>query len=107
MRPKRSANWMMLKTTRNRMGPKMLPAMAMFEVMPARIGTSVIQKMASPMPPSGPMRETRTARIVGMSTFFCSMDRMMPMAKVTRNGWMLKNSMLWVIESARSSLLSA
>ena len=97
----------MLKTMRNRMGPKTLPAMAMFEVMPARMGTSVIQKMASPMPPSGPMRETRTARIVGMSTFFCSMERMMPMAKVTRNGWMLKNSMLWVIESARSSLLSA
>ena len=98
------ANWMMLKTSRKMIGPAMLPAMAIWEVMPARMGTRVIQKRASPMPPSGPMRETRTARMVGMSALFCSRDRQMPMAKVTRNGWMLKNSMLWVMEVARSSL---
>ena len=68
------------------MGPASEPLMAMFEVIPAVMGTRVNQKIASPMPPRGPIAATRTARMVSMSAFCCSRERMMPMTKVTRNG---------------------
>ena len=105
MSQKRRANWTALKITRKMIGAAALPLMAMLEVMPAVIGTSVSQNRASPIPPSGPIAATRTARIVGMSTLFCSSESTIPITKVTRNGWVLKNSRLWLMEAARSFLL--
>ena len=83
----------------------MLPSIAMFEVMPAVIGTSVSQNRASPMPPSGEAAEMRTARMVWVSSLFCSRERTIPITKVTRNGCVLMKSRLWYIDAARSFLL--
>ena len=58
----------------------------MLAVIPAVIGTNVNQNRASPIPPNGPIAATRTARIVWISDFSCSNERIIPITNVTKNG---------------------
>ena len=51
---------------KKRKGAAMFPSIARLEAIPAVIGTRVNQKIASPIPPSEPINETLTARIVGI-----------------------------------------
>ena len=105
MRPKRHANSAAWNTIRKMNGARMLPSIAMLEVMPAVMGTSVSQNRASPMPPRGDAAEIRTERMVCVSNLFCSRERTMPMTNVTRKGCVLMKSRLWYMDAARSFLL--
>ena len=94
------------------MGPSHEPESEKDAPTPPQMESRVSQKTASPMPPPGPMVETLMARMVEMFSFASSIETTRPEMKVTRKGWVLKNSrcirmdwrrssgFLWILRSA-------
>lgn len=72
----------------------MEPDLASEQAMPAVMGSTVNQKMESPMPAMGPKRPLRTPWMSLRSVPFSSIARTMPWSSVAMCGSVFMNSML-------------